>query len=454
METRFYVLALAVALLLAPAGRAGAADEFYLARLAEGRLAYQAGNLIEAADMLRIACFGLLDDPVLLSDGLAWLALSQSKVGRQAEVEATLRRFVELEKRFAPYGKTSLPPAVKKDFETLLLQRMPPEVLGSVPTLTRFVESEEQKLAKLTPPERMAALEAKAKADPKNAAWPLQLAKLAEETKDQKSATRWAGRVLELDETNTEARAIRARTAFSRRDFKGAALDLLALPPESLDREPGLLGDLFVSLVETRRREEASALLPRLPAEQAARPDVVASAKRLPPPKAPDATAGAPAEAAAPSAEAPRATEPAPAAPPTGASAVSAAGSVPPPMAVSPGATASSDARAMVREHIAAGRYAAAKAVAAKAVADYPEDRDLKKSLIEAACMARDWTTVAANVPPVEPFQAGEEAVMFYAAVGLFETGKVEDAKKLMKRARPLVRSSPFVDYYTKRILE
>jgi tetratricopeptide (TPR) repeat protein len=135
-------------LLLAPALPAWA-DDFYSSRLIEGRIAFQAGKAAEAATLLRIACFGLLDHPPALSEGLAWLALAQTKDGRTAEADATLSRFLEVEKRFAAYPSVTLPLAVRTDFEGLLVRRLPQGVLLSIPTLASLVEPEEKKIARL-----------------------------------------------------------------------------------------------------------------------------------------------------------------------------------------------------------------------------------------------------------------------------------------------------------------
>jgi hypothetical protein len=42
---------------------------------------------------------------------------------------------------------------------------------------------------------------------------------------------------------------------------------------------------------------------------------------------------------------------------------------------------------------------------------------------------------------------------MFYAAVGLYETGRKAEAKPLLEKARPAIASTPFVNYYVERLL-
>ncbi len=48
-----------------------------------GRQAFAAKNWVEAKDSFRIAAFGFLDLPVMLTEALAYLALAQSGLGRR-----------------------------------------------------------------------------------------------------------------------------------------------------------------------------------------------------------------------------------------------------------------------------------------------------------------------------------------------------------------------------------
>jgi hypothetical protein len=280
------------------------ADDFYLTRLREGEQALQAKRTLEAVDQLKIACFGLLDQPQLLSEGLAELALAQAAAGRTADADATLARFVDVEQRFAVWPKVPLSAESRASFEELLVRRVGSEKLLAVPSLAALVEAEEQRrLAKMSPKERKKAQEAKPKAEP-------------------------------------------------------------SVPPPA-------------------------------PAEQ----QVVV---QLTPPS------------------------PAPA----------------PRMSLA-------ETQALVKT----GKAAEAKGpLVALAVAD-PKNREVRKSLLEAAALTKDWTLCTAQAAVLEPFADGEEPYMFYAAVGLYETGNVASARTLARRARPLISSSAFVDYYSNRIL-
>jgi hypothetical protein len=132
---RLFVATVTVAILagFAPGSRA---DEFASARMADGIGAYQAQRFAEASDQFRLACFGLLDQPVVLTEGLVRLALAQEAAGRRTDVTGTLRRFLEIEKRFAGYAKGRLDPVTRTAFENLLRSRVAPDALAGVPSMS------------------------------------------------------------------------------------------------------------------------------------------------------------------------------------------------------------------------------------------------------------------------------------------------------------------------------
>ncbi len=82
-----------------------------------------------------------------------------------------------------------------------------------------------------------------------------------------------------------------------------------------------------------------------------------------------------------------------------------------------------------------------------------PKNREVGKLLLEASALSKDWKVCAAQAASLQPFADGEERYMFYAAVGLYETGNRDGARVLLSRARPLIGTSPWVDYYSKKIM-
>lgn len=135
-------LQLLALLALAPAFILGAttpADDFYLVRLQAGKAEAAAGRHYEAIEDFRIASFGFLDQPALLAEGLSRLALSQAAAGKNDDVDATLRRFVEIERRYGGWAQADLDAATRAAVTALVGKRLGPDaakVLAAPPPPT------------------------------------------------------------------------------------------------------------------------------------------------------------------------------------------------------------------------------------------------------------------------------------------------------------------------------
>lgn len=418
------------------------AEEFYATRLRTGADLLRAGKPIDAIDELRIANFGFLNQPVLLEEGLCRLTLAYQAAARPAEVASTLLRIVDVERRFGgSFAKAALEPDTRRQILDLLNQRVPVETLATVPAFAPVVETEEQKLGKLSPKERTKALEKRAGEEPTKTSWPLALARDAAARSDHRAAERWASRALELEPANAEAAALRGHARAARKEWALAIADLSVLSEARLKSDPTLLADLFVAHAGLKDWDTAAAFYARLGEELRALPAVSAAAKRMPKPT-PGASGPAPAATSAPAAPAPSGT----------------AGPEPPPPP--PPQPAAADSKATVPETLSASRKliaerntTEAQRLLVQAIQKTPGSRDLRKALLEAAVLNRDYPTAAAQVRFVDPLTEGEEPWMFYAAVASYEAGNLDAAKALMRRARGKVSGSPFVDYYSRRIL-
>ncbi|MGH9315785.1 MAG: hypothetical protein ACRD1P_01565 [Thermoanaerobaculia bacterium] len=280
MKNRHRVVLLLLGLMMTLVSR-GRSEDFYETRLRAGQEAFRGKLFLQAVDELRIASFGFLDRPVLLSESLARLCLAQAAAGQSAEADATVLRFLEVERRFRPYAQVQLEPEVRKEFESLLLRRVPPSALLSLPALAGLVETEEQKILKLPPKERRHALEAAFRREPGNAVWPLALAREAAEREDWKDVTRWAEKALELDRASAQALALRAHARAQRRDCEGALGDLAALPPGEWKAHPELQADRFVCLVERGDLARAEETVKLIPEKLLARSDVARARQKL-----------------------------------------------------------------------------------------------------------------------------------------------------------------------------
>jgi len=159
----------------APAARA-ATDPFYLDLMRDGMQAYDRGDYPAAAKQLRLACFGVLDDPELLAGCLTRLGLAQAAAGNGDAFRETFRRIVEVENRFGAYTKADLPPAVRAAFEQRALAAVPASTLDAIPVwkalLGRKVEAQ---IAQLPPRERRRQLEERLAKEPRGVEWNLML---------------------------------------------------------------------------------------------------------------------------------------------------------------------------------------------------------------------------------------------------------------------------------------
>ncbi|MEM8960872.1 MAG: hypothetical protein AAGD38_05300 [Acidobacteriota bacterium] len=117
-----------------------AADPFYEGLLQDGSVAMRAGLYESAAENLRLACFGLLDEPELLVVGLVRLAQTQAALEDDGGYAATVRRIVEVERLTQGYStSTRLPELERKAFEDLLAEQTLAEELENTPAFAGVV---------------------------------------------------------------------------------------------------------------------------------------------------------------------------------------------------------------------------------------------------------------------------------------------------------------------------
>jgi hypothetical protein len=127
------VAVIAIVEITAAAPLHAAVDPFYAELLRDGIHAYNAADYPEAARDLRLACFGMLEDPDPLVDCLARLALAQDKAGDQGGFRESFRRISEAEERFGSYTRASLPADLRSAFEQRAAALIPAATLEALP---------------------------------------------------------------------------------------------------------------------------------------------------------------------------------------------------------------------------------------------------------------------------------------------------------------------------------
>lgn len=124
---------LLLALLLLPAAPARAAiDPFYQSLLRQGVQQYDLGDFGSSVRSLRLACFGMLDEPAALGSCLARLALAQDRNDDGDGFLETFRRLSEVEERFQGYTRSDLTAELRAELERRLAARVPAAALRSV----------------------------------------------------------------------------------------------------------------------------------------------------------------------------------------------------------------------------------------------------------------------------------------------------------------------------------
>ncbi|MEO6193427.1 MAG: hypothetical protein ABIS20_10475 [Thermoanaerobaculia bacterium] len=124
---------LLLGLLLAPVPARAVIDPFYQGLLRDGQLAFDRKDHATAARALRLACFGMLDEPQPLADCLSRLALAQDGAGDAAGFRETFQRLMEVEDRFKGYSQGELAAELRAALESRLATRIPAATLAGAP---------------------------------------------------------------------------------------------------------------------------------------------------------------------------------------------------------------------------------------------------------------------------------------------------------------------------------
>lgn len=431
------VLALALTVGAAPLTGAEAIDPFYADLLRSGTLALERGEPARAAEELRLACFGMLEQPNDLALCLVRLSLAQARLGAKEEFLATFRRIEEVETRFGAYTPAPLEPAERSEFEAQAGAWVAPEVLKGLPGFAPLVREREIAAVRALPVNRRRAeLERRLQAEPEELAWKLMAAEL--ELAEEKAAAA-AGHLAGVDPAADGGRVACLRgTALALSGRCAEAADDLARCPERGSTPERLDPDL-ACLVELERWDEARALVASAPPRVRDRSAVRRLERRIPEPEevAPveEATPAAEAGDAAPAAAAPE-PEPAP--------------SGPPPL-TSEQEAAVAEARQRLRSARTAADLDAALARLQPVIEARPELGALRLLAGELHYRASRWR------PCAEAYRAAGEqgpedpTQRFYMAVCLFESGDRAEARALAASGLERLPRTAFVQSYLDR---
>ncbi len=263
-DRRFRALVIASLGLLWPAATMAATDPFHSRLLREGIQAYQTGDAGAAAKSLRLACFGLLDEPPVLARCLTYLAAAQGDLGDEDAFAATFDRILEVERRFEAFSQLDLDTALRGDLEAYLEQWIAPEALASAPSFLHVARRKlEARIAEGSPEERRRELERLVALEPEEARWHLLLAELELGDGDYPTALAAAEAALARDPQLERATCVRARAGAATGACAQALADLDACGEQVAT--PVLRETRLRCLIAVGNWQDAAAVLSELP---------------------------------------------------------------------------------------------------------------------------------------------------------------------------------------------
>ncbi len=438
-------------------------DSFYLELYRQGTQGLGEGRFRRAAEDLRLACFGMLDEPVLLGECLVRLSVAQAAGDDKEAFAETFRRLATLEERFGAYRQADLSAADRATYESWLVRLIPETQLASVATFAPLaVEREAAKLRQLAPAKRRPQIASRLESDSRNPLWHVLLAELEEEVGNRDAASRSVENALALDPSLAAAHCLRGRLRAAAGSC-AEALPELASCGES-ETDPANAAATLGCQLSLGQLAEARALLAALSSEvredkrvarlgrqldarasPAAAETTAASTAGDPPLVDAPPAGGTPQAASAALTEAPRVSaEPVPAtalAPPRSA-----------PLSAELRARIDELRRSLARtQH--AGELAEPLQQARDLADANPTASEAQLLVAEIAYRASRFNEAAEYFRRGGDPGEGRPVLLFYMAVSFYEAGDLEEAATALRRCLPKLERTTFVEAYRAKIL-
>lgn len=229
-----FVLAATVAIALP----LSAADSFYLNLLRDGDQALSDSQFERARTNLRVACFGLLEDPVLLSQCWAQTGLAEAALDNQTGFRDSFDQLTEIERLFAgSYASADLPTEQRARYETFASRWIAEGRLIAVPAFESLaIRSAANRLARLPAESRREELKKLIAQSPGVSRWRLMLGDIYFGERRYDAAIAEADAVLAAQPSNPRARCLRGLARADAGHCAEAVEELTSCPPSRSDR--------------------------------------------------------------------------------------------------------------------------------------------------------------------------------------------------------------------------
>lgn len=439
------------------------AQGFYEARFQSGVIDFNRGAYARAADELRVAAFGRVDDIPGYQTAEIYLTVTNDKLEHAEDARVAAMKFLQAERITPSYAKLALPADIRAAFEALLPTLLTRDQLASVPAFARFasqapaVQSGAPRPSRRPPPtvptptKKPNVAVTVGKNDEQQAAAPqpaLDYGRLALErvaAGDEPGARRYADLALATDDTNPNANAALAQLGRAHSSWKDVAEHYAVVRTRRrlTDDESAAY---LIALANIGRVADAMGVRRSLPASVTSRTDVRQAMQQIEPKPAPQPVqpqAVAPAPTPVP---VPRPVAPAPAPVPVPTSVAPAQATV---TVVVPAAAQIAAAEQMVAAGNIVGARGELRRIATMANLQRSDRQALARALSQTALYAES----SAQYRKTYPLKTGEETHMFYEAVNRYELGDYGLARQLIERALPALPQTPAILAYRDRIL-
>jgi tetratricopeptide (TPR) repeat protein len=451
------------------------AQSFYESRFQAGVIDFNRGAYARAADELRVAAFGRVDDIPSYITAEVYLAVANDRLEHAEDARGAAMKVLQAERITPSYAALKLPADVRASFEQLLTALLTRDQLANVPVFARLASQAPAVQSGAPRPTRQTAVvptptkqpnvavtapknDNRVESQPPQPA--LDYGRLALErvaAGDEAGARRYAELAFAADDTNANAHTALAQIGRAHNAWNDVAEHYAVVRTRRRLTDDETAAYL-IALIKTGHVADAMGVRRTASNAVLSRPDVrdalqTIEPKPVPQPVAPQpvipqpvAPAPVPRPQPQPPAPVPARVTPAPVPAPV----------VPAPV---PQETTPSNVEPIADQIAAAERMVAGGNIVGartelRRIALLPNlQRGDRQSLARALSQTALYAESSAQYRKTYPLKAGEETHMFYEAVNRYELGDYSLARQLITRALPALPQTPAILAYRDRIL-